>query len=232
VTETARSDANLFMEWNVSSLGGTNEDLDALGRTDAEPDFAVLRFEGQQTAFLEPLFAARGTRATTLAHEMRAAVNVQWAFDNRLVPNQMQTQGGLYTVRGYPQSVVAGDSGVFGTLEYRYHVARGLSPRPEPGSMMGRPFRFRPQYAFGPTDWNLLLKAFVDAGRAENSDRREFEVDQTLLGAGIGAELAWTRRFNLRADLGFALRELEDADGASVVDAGHAELYIVLTLIY
>ena len=74
--------------------------------------------------------------------------------------------------------------------------------------------------------------AFIDAAHVESTDRFPFEADNNMLGAGVGIDLALTRRFNLRVDWGFALLDLENGDGSVDVDAGHNELSFVLTLIY
>ena len=165
-------------------------------------------------------------------HELLFIGKGQYAFDNRLIPNEEQAVGGLYTVRGYPESVTAGDTVVMGTAEYRFHLPKLMNSESAPGRLFGQPFRYRPQYEFGPTDWDLVLKAFVDGARVLNTDRQPFEMDHTMFGAGIGAELSVTRRFNLRVDWGFALKDLVDSGGATTVDSGHNELSFVLTLIY
>ncbi len=231
--EDAHTDAYAGIRFNMPDVIGTEEDLDPLGRTDADDSFAILQGELTHSFYLEPLLRdATDPAGTGLAHEVLVAMRGQTSLGSRLIPNDQMTAGGLYTVRGYPESIVAGDNVIMGTLEYRLHVPRALSPELDPGTLGGEPFRWRPQYEYGPTDWDLVLKAFVDAARLTQSDAESFETDSTLIGAGIGAELAITRRFNVRADLGFALSDLDDAFGDSLVDAGDAELHVVLTLIY
>ena len=63
---------------------------------------------------------------------------------------------------------------------------------------------------YGVPDWDLILKGFVDAGRAIISDPFFFESDHTLVGAGIGAEFLYKRNLSLRLDWGFALDSLEN----------------------
>ena len=80
------------------------------------------------------MFARRGwgdpgsPSRSTLAHEIVIATRGQYSFDDRLVPQFQQVAGGMFTVRGYEQSIVAGDSAVIGSAEYRYHFARTLDP--------------------------------------------------------------------------------------------------------
>lgn len=231
--DDTRTDLRVGVSFNMPGVAGTDEDLDALGRLNASNAWTRLYTEGEHSFYLDPHFySGNSERAGGLAHEVLIAFRGQTSFGERLIPNEQMVAGGLYTVRGYPHAIVAGDNVIMGTLEYRLHVPRLAKPEVQPGSFMGQPFRWQPQYAFGPTDWDVVLKAFIDAARVTNADRESYEFDSTLIGAGIGAEVAITRRFNVRADLGFALKELEDSAGESIVDAGHAELHFVLTLIY
>lgn len=232
VTDRRRTDASLMVAFNLADMGGTDEaDLDALGRTSADQDFTILRLDASHAAYLDPYFQPKGSQLG-LAHEIYLAARAQTSFGARLIPNEEDVAGGLYTVRGYPHAVVAGDNLVMGTVEYRFHLPQVLGVRTDPGTFFGKPFRWHPQYAYGPTDWDLLFRVFLDGARVTNADRLSFEADHSLAGTGVGVELALTRRFNVRADLGFALVELDDAAGGSFVDAGHTELHVVLTLVY
>jgi hemolysin activation/secretion protein len=230
--DASRTDATIGLEFNLPGVAGTGENLDPLGRVGAVRDFTILRGEATHAFYLDPYLDDQATRTGNLVHEVLLAAKGQHALGNRLYPNEEQVAGGLYTVRGYPVAQVAGDNVVIGTIEYRVHLPRAVDPEVQPGTLFGQPFRWKPQYAYGPTDWDLVFKVFIDAARVTNSDRMSFEVDDTLVGAGVGAEFSLTRRLNLRADLGFALLELQDAAGGNTVDAGHAELHLVLTLIY
>jgi hypothetical protein len=91
-------------------------------------------------SFLEPIvFARRGwgdpgsPSHSTLAHEIVISTRGQWAYDDdRLIPQFQQVAGGQFTVRGYDQSIVAGDTAAIGSIEYRYHFARTLDPGAQP----------------------------------------------------------------------------------------------------
>jgi len=233
-TEAVQTNAMVSLEGNLSGVAGTNDNLDPLGRAGADSDYYILKAAASHDFYLEPYFDPYAASTGGLAHQLHFAVSGQYAFDNRLIPNEEQPVGGLYTVRGYPESSTAGDTVVMATAEYRYHLPKDLSVDPVPGSLFGKPFRWRPQYQYGPTDWDLILKAFVDGARVLNTDRIDYsyESDNTLLSAGVGVELSVTRRVNLRVDWGFALKDLDNSDGTVDVDAGHNELHFVLTLIY
>src|SRR5690606_17178668 len=116
------------------------------------------------------------------------------------IPQEQDVLGGLYSVRGYDQSIVSGHSTFVGTLEYRFHVPRVLSVEPEPRELFGEPFRTAPQYVYGLPDWDLILRAFMDIGRTWNHDALSFEEDETLIGAGAGAEFVFKRNLNLRVN--------------------------------
>lgn len=231
--EASRSFASLTYELSLSGVSRTDEsEIDELGRLNAEEDWEVLRLDASHAFFLEPLFDRRLGRAESLAHEVVLSARGQYGFNNRFIPNAQEAVGGLYSVRGYPESITAGDSVIMATAEYRFHLPRALRPNPEPGDFFGQPFRYRPQYAYGPTDWDLILRGFVDWAWVNVSRPESFERDHRLLGAGIGVELAITRRFNLRVDWGFALEDLETADGETEVDAGDSEVYFVGTVVF
>lgn len=230
--EIDRTFAHLGLEWNLPGVVTDGDDLDALGRTDAVDDWVLLRGEASHSFYLDPLLRDTAERKAGLVNELALSVRGQYAFNSRLIPGETFVAGGLYTVRGYPESVVSGDNGVIASAEYRIHLTQALEPDVTPGSMFGEAFRFRPQYQYGPTDWDFQIKAFVDAGAVSSVNRQSFEVDSTLVGVGLGAELSFTRRFNVRVDWGVALVDLEDATGGRTVDAGRNELSLVITGVY
>jgi len=218
-------------------FGFTNadeDDLEALGRTDPDEEWVVLQGALAHSVYLEPLLDREGWEnplgedQPTLAHEVAMAVRGQWAMGNRLIPQAEQVVGGLYTVRGYPEAATAGDSVVVASAEYRFHLPKSFGVEREPGEFFGRTFRYAPQYVYGTPDWDLIFKGFVDAGWTWNSDRRSFESDDTLAGAGIGVEFLYRRNVNIRLDWGFALKDLESAD----VEAGDSRVHFVATILY
>jgi hemolysin activation/secretion protein len=195
-----------------------------------------LVFQGgiAQSVYLEPLFNYKkwsdptNAKDATLAHELFGSFRGQYAFGSRLIPQAEQVLGGLYTVRGYPESIANGDSMFVGTVEYRYHVPRDFSIEPEPRKFMGQDFRWAPQYVYGRPDWDLILRAFFDGGRTYNSNRQSFESDDTLLGTGIGVEFVFRRNLDVRLDWGIALKDVPAAN----VDAGDNRLHFVLTVLF
>ena len=135
------------------------------------------------------------------------------------------TAGGLYTVRGYNESEVAGDNAVIASAEYRYHIARALPVR-EPGKFLGQPFRWAPDQRYGQPDWDFVVKAFTDAARVTNSNKQSFERDESLWSVGIGFDLLYKRNASLRMDWGLALKD------AGKTESGDSRLHLVATFLY
>lgn len=219
-----------IVEFSLDGLDGDSENT--LGRAEADDGWVLLRGGVSHSLFLETIFHPEWAESGSLAHEVFASVSGQTSFGNRLAPNYQQIAGGLYSVRGYPQAVTAGDDVVLATGEYRFHLPRALSPQPEAGEFLGEPFRWRPQYQAGPVDWDFITRVFIDVARTENADRLAFETDETLVGAGFGFELSIRRNLNARIDFGWALAEIENEVGQTVVDKGDNEVHVVLTLVY
>lgn len=229
-TDTATTNASIDLEFNLPDVAGTKADqLVRLGRLDADDNWAALKFNFEQTLFLEPIFDARrfDRGQSTLAHEVAFQMRGQTTFDRRVAPNFQQVAGGLYTVRGYPESIAAGDSVIIFTGEYRLHVPRLYSVKDQPGELFGEPFRWSPQVPYGRPDWDLILRAFIDAGYTRQSDKFAFERNDNLVGAGVGFEVLLKRNLNFRGDWGIALRELP---GQVKRDA--QRFHFVLTLLY
>ena len=245
-TNTSALHAGLSMEINFGGVAGTavGTDLDILGRNDADADFAIFQWDGASSFYLEPILNRTAWRdpsspeSSTLAHAVAFSFKGQWAFDYRLIPNFQQVAGGLYSVRGYPQSAAAGDTVVIGSAEYRFHLPRLLPVRPgahttAPTSRRGPlhklgGFRVAPEHVWGRPDWDLIFRVFVDSAFVHASDAFGFEPNETLLSAGGGIELQILRNLSLRFDAGFALSDLSDGR----TRRGDSELYLVGTVLY
>ena len=235
-TEESSTGAYARFEWNLDEIAGTgNPSLESLGRFDPDEEWVTFQWGVEHAFFLEPLLDGERFRAgqSTLAHEMLLTARGQVAFDSRLAPNFQDVVGGSASVRGYPESVVAGDDVVVGTVEYRLHIPSLLEPYNETGEnpprLFGEEFRLRPQYRYARPDWDLIAKVFFDAGRAENSDRAPFETDETLLGAGAGLELLIGRNLNIKADFGVALEEVE---APTRVTSGSNRIHFSVTVLF
>lgn len=242
--------AGVTLEIQEGSLSGVDEnELANLGRLLPDEDWTILKYDLAHSFYIEPLIHARGfqekddaIRGSTLAHEIFLSVRGQYAFGNRLISSSQGVAGGFYTVRGYEEALTAGDSTFIGTLEYRFHLPRTLMTVDKDGNaayydptktqIFGEPFRYGPARAWDRTDWDLIFRGFVDVGRTLNSDRQVFEKDQTLLGAGVGAEFQFKNNFQLRLDWGFALEDINDAFGQVIEEAGESRIHFSATILY
>lgn len=236
-TDASSSLVQVSYEWTVDSVTDPDpaEVTNGLGRLGCDTEWQTVAYEASTQFYLEPLFNPRNPKYMTLAHELAFSVHGQWVpNEERLIPYFEQTAGGLYTVRGYPESAAAGDNVVVATAEYRFHLPRVLSQSADADSR----FAWRPQGPYGRPDWDLIFKAFVDAGSTENSRiETAFESDETLVGIGLGAELQIARNFNFRIDWGVAMDEISgrSEDGAvidSPISKGSSQIHLAVTLLY
>ncbi|NUQ68003.1 MAG: ShlB/FhaC/HecB family hemolysin secretion/activation protein [Phycisphaerales bacterium] len=236
--------AGVMLEVSVPDLAGTSgSEAGELGRLNAEENWAVLKWNFSQSLFLEPLLNSEGYRGgpggmQTLAHEVSVSVRGQHALgDARLIPNEQDVIGGMYSVRGYPESAAAGDTVLVASAEYRVHIPH-LLPISDPGRIgnrsigwFGEDFRWAPQQAFGTTDWDFIVKGFADAGRAIVNDKVPGEDDNTLVGVGVGLELLYRRNVSLRLDWGVALQDVDES-GQTSVHRGESRLHFGATVKY
>lgn len=245
-TDRATTNVSAIAEFQTGGVGtDRSTDLAGLGRLDPSTSWTTLNLSAEHAFYLEPLFescfAGRNLPdgdnwqpGMSLAHELALSARAQVALGDRLIPNAMLTLGGLYTVRGYPEAVVAGDTSVLGTVEYRFHVPQAMRPVAEQ-----RGFRWVPQQVYGRADWDLVLKAFVDAGRVVQNDlQAASERDATLLSTGLGVETQFSDllgtglRGSIRADWGVALYGIKDAANKVVVDNGDNRFHFSFTIVY
>ncbi len=225
--------ADVRLESSISSINVKDSTKGGgLGRSKPNDKWTLVRFNSSFSTFIDTWLgaAADGSPDTQRKiHEMALMLRGQYAFGNRLIPQEQRTAGGFYTVRGYEQSVTAGDSVAIGTAEYRFHLPRVFDVRPVPAiiPVLGS-FRLARQHPMGQPDWDLIMRTFVDAARVVQSDRQRFEKNQTLLGTGLGMELRVRRNLSSRLDLGFAMLD----DRRLGVSTGDARLHFSVTGMY
>lgn len=245
ITDLSTMIGQVTMESNCEGIGGTSaKDMEPLGRMPVDSEWLLMKWDIIHSFFLEPLVNPTAWRdvktpqTSTLAHELYFHFRGQYAMSGyRLMPQNEITAGGFFTVRGYPESSVAGDTGLIGTAEYKVHIPRLLNIQPDPGKtplpLVGTPFRWAPQTVYGRPDWDLIARTFFDVGRTMNTWHRSYlgEEDYTLMSAGVGLELQFSRYVNLRLDWGFPLRDLETSTES--VEAGKdSRVHFVATFIY
>jgi hemolysin activation/secretion protein len=241
ITDSSVTYASAVFEFQSPSVVGTDfDELQSLGRLQPDDNWISLKYDVGHSFYLEPLFerggGARNPLGSTLAHEFAFSARGQHVFnDQRLIPNEEEIAGGLYTVRGYPESVVAGDNLYLFSAEYRFHVPQvfGISQSGHIGSkeytMFGPNFRYAPSGPYTRTDWDLIFKAFIDHAEVKNNRPQAGELDHSLTGAGLGMEFQWKRNVSFRMDWGVALNSVEDSE---TVDSGDNRFHFVLTVLY
>ena len=237
-TEKSNLFASLIGEFNIPCLVDTDDrglnGLDRLGRGKTDRQWFTLRYALSGSFFLEPILDAKWKEPdhpSTLAHELFTSVRGQVTLHDRRVPaNYMQTAGGFHTVRGYPESFSAGDNAFSGTLEYRYHWPRSLKPKAQVGKIFGKDFRWQPEHRLGPTDWDLILRGFFDAGYTCKNEKLSYENDLALISSGLGVELLLRNNVRIRADWGWPLRGADN--GEDDVEVGGCRVHLSLSVVY
>ena len=220
------------------STNDSSASLANLGRQDVDKDPWVLSWEASHSFFLEPVLDQANFIAgrSTLAHEIVVSTRGQYSFGYRLIPQAQQVAGGFYSVRGYPESISAGDSVYLATAEYRLHIPRLFPIENDPSRtpfLWDKSFRAAPQQPYGRPDWDLIARAFFDIGQVVNSNIQSGEHDQTLAGTGVGLELQYKQNLNIRVDWGVALNPISDQGGTTEgVSAGSNRFHITATLLY
>jgi hemolysin activation/secretion protein len=245
--------------WSLSSAlrvehtlsGFANEDpnngVPALGRIGADAEWTSLGWEVNGSLYLEPWFKGGAAKADHLANEVSLHTRGRYLLSGRrLIPQVQEPMGGFFTVRGYPESVLAADEFLTTSFEYAYHVAPALKPG-EPGKFLGRPFKWRPPQRQQRPDWDLIFRAFFDygyrsvspvpaaAGQSATPDAERALIDRnvSLAGAGVGVELMLRRNLSIRCDFGTALTELRDSSRQPgqqvVVSQGNKQAYLIAT---
>lgn len=190
------------------------------------PNWGILQGGFYGSFYLEPLFHDN-KKVRRLANEIVVVMQLQNAFNQRLIPQLEGILGGLYTIRGYPQSTVAGDNLYMGSVEYRFHLPGVFKPNPNARTkLFKRPFRWAPAEPKGQADWDLLFRAFYDVGETTVNQRRSSEHDHLLMGAGLGAELVVWQNIFIRGEWGRAFRS------ANGISEGNNQFYFSSTVIF
>jgi hypothetical protein len=239
-TDTSQLNGALLNDWNAPGVTGVSAvDMALMGGV-ADPalydtDFAILRWETYASTYLEPLLNPAGYDdprthwSSTQAHEVYLGFRGQYAYNDHLIPQHQMVAGGYYTVRGYPQSSVAGDNVYFGRVEYRLHVPRlfSIQPIPMQAPLIGA-FRVAPDQPYGRPDWDFVIRAFFDAARVTVNNKQPGQTNDTLLSPGVGGELRFKDNLVFNVDWGYALNTIRNG----LVKKGHDEVWFLITLIY
>ena len=212
----------------VERIGTEDDDISILGRPEASREAWISHWSAtasRRSGSLKDMFEAE-SRLPASAHEVSVAFHGQYVSNSERVAPQFQgVAGGLNTVRGYPESLVAGDTVSLATTQYRillnslFRTANtGLPPAKEaaPGAdegSGGSPHAGTPQAdreAFRAVDPSTLiprsggaplevsLRGFLDAAQVRTNEAKSGfgEVaNRTLLGGGAGIDLVFRGHF-------------------------------------
>ena len=218
-----------------TQIGGTTNQkhFAELGRLNAEAHATIMTWFGQYSTYLEPWldpnFDDKGVAAGPLAHELAFLFRGQTAFGDRLLPQLMDVVGGFYSVRGYPQSMAAGDGSIVGSAEYRFHIPRAIKASPGTMNMFGHDVQVvaNKDNPLAWPDWDLIFRTFIDGGITWRNDRKPWERNYQMLSAGLGFEMQLSEYFNIRCDYGIPLLTVKDE-----VKAGNGTFHFSVAVRY
>lgn len=226
------SDATILGQWTPTQ----ESSLNTLGRFNTNQTWAIFQGDVHDSFYLEPFLNRSAYEAGQIipANQIYMSVSGQEAFGQRLIPQEEEVLGGLYTVRGYPQSIVAGDNAVFGTIEYRIHLSHLLPIIPhQKTQFFGHRFNYAPPNHFTTPDWDLMLFTFLDGGVVQDSQAQPYEGSATLLSTGVGARLTLYSNFEFLTDWGVALHSISPrATGQGGVSAGSSQFNFLFEVSY
>lgn len=182
-----RTYTQLELRGNLSEIDATDRTL--LGGVGAEDRFARLSLR-----YMESLKIGKWMRETISrdlpdyldGHLLVSRLVADYGLEKiRHLPQHQFISGGTGSVRGYPESPVAGDNGYFASMEYRI-------PMPLENHEM----------VYG------TLIPFVDWSETFVNDPLSYESDRSLLGAGVGIDLRFSGGLRARLDFAKPLRDV------------------------
>lgn len=187
----------------LESIGGSGQrrffnaaDPNAPGaRTGADRHFVILTFSAAHRQFLD---ANRVHRLLGSFTYIRPSA--------RLVPAEMTSFGGLYTVRGYEESEVVADGGIIASVQYEYDIVKANEKEKAQNKIEKTKVN---------KNWlrKLAPVAFFDYGRAVNKDHvvGEHGIQKlSSLGTGLLTEIG--DHFSSAIYYGWPLRSTDETD--------------------
>ena len=222
-----------------TTTNASQQSLDELGRTDTSKAWTTFNGSMYGSFYLDPFLDSSWSNSQSLykplIHEIFGSLRGQYAFDYRLTPLSQYTMGGLYTIRGFAQSITAGDNALVGTIEYRMHLPRMFSPSVPTGSFpsANKPFKWGPDSSTGAApDWDLVLSTFFDAGTVSANQAFAFEVNTPMYSAGVGLDLTIMTNVAVGIDWGWALNSIDKQSAGIQVDSGSSQFWFTATIVY
>lgn len=169
----------------------SNTELEYFGRANVNQNWVIVDWNWYSSFYLGFL----SNKALYNPHEGVIIFNGQYSFNFRLIPQFRQVLGGLFSVRGYPESLSPGDSSLNLILQYQYHFAMGFLNHRKVDKL---------------PNWDFIPFVFLDYGQLFNNRKLSYEKNQSLLGTGIGAELRIKTYIIAKGNMGIALLKYRD----------------------
>ena len=113
--------------------------------------------------------------------------------DTRYMPQHQFISGGSSSVQGYPESIISGDHGYFLSFDYQIPV-----------------YRSNKQTALG--SYTSSLIPFIDWGESFVNDPLSYESDHSILGAGLGVEVKFSKGLKARLDFAKPMKEIKSGN--------------------
>ena len=189
---------------NMPGIVGTNESkLIAFGSQSLDKDYKFMRLRWYSSYFLphRPKTFPKNKNYFN-PHQIIFICNGQYGFNYRLIPQERVVYGGLFTVRGYPELITPGDTGINSTIQYQYHFGR---------THANKMAHIKNQLP----NWDVILSVFTDVGATVIDRKKVNERDQFLWGTGLGGEVKIGRNFLIHAQWGLPLVPFLDAFDSS-----------------
>lgn len=205
--------------WGIDALDASGKNRPLNGRAGTGPNF--FRYTGY------------GTRITQLPFGIQDVFRVTGQYSDDLLNSAEQIQvGGAFTVRGYKEGQLIGDSGFALSNELRFPLY--FIPRSWKFNLNknGIPTALMPARAGEPTSTyslleNIQLVGFTDFGGVfVNNSVRPIKANAYALGSGVGLRMRLTKFLIGRIDLGFPLiRNLPERHDMAIHFGVQSELF-------
>ncbi|MFH1616887.1 MAG: ShlB/FhaC/HecB family hemolysin secretion/activation protein [Planctomycetota bacterium] len=168
-------------------------------RTGADTDFAITTFDASHYQYIDPDKIQRILGSFRLIKPT-----------DRLVPAQMTTFGGMYSVRGYEESEIVADGGILWSFQYEYDLVKHDQAEQARKSSTGS---VKPEEQRKPWLRKVAPLVFFDYGKAETRNALAGEYpSQELYSLGIGMLVEVGDNFNAAVYYGHPLNRTDDTD--------------------
>jgi len=159
----------------------------------ADPDFSIWTFSAAHQQFLDAYRINRLLGSFTYIKP-----------DGRMVPVEMTSFGGLYSVRGYHESEIVADGGIIASVQYEYDIVKA-NERQQP--------KDQPAPVTKPCLRKLAPCGFWDFGRAVTEDPVSTEQGvQELCSLGVGVITEIGDHFSSGIYYGWPLRSTDETE--------------------